>query len=190
MLSLKNSLKKHFTFAFILGCTALLSACVYTAQDGKYAEIAQCLTEKNVKFYGAWWCPHCAEQKKIFGDDMRYITYVECDKNGKNANPQACRDAGVTSYPTWVFPGQENSVGVYQPEELAAKANCSVTTGSEGTTPANSPDATQGDTAAPEGTTGAETTQSTEENREDDTTQPTEGTTEPAPANSETAPVG
>ena len=28
---------------------------------------AQCLTSKGMKMYGAWWCPHCAEQKESFG---------------------------------------------------------------------------------------------------------------------------
>ncbi len=120
-----SSLKKPFVFAaFVVSCVAMLSACQYTVKDGPYAEVAKCLTDKGVKFYGAWWCPHCADQKKILGDDMRYINYVECDKNGKNANPQACADAGVKGYPTWFFPGQENVQGVLQPQELATKANC------------------------------------------------------------------
>jgi len=93
-------------------------------KDGKYAQLAQCLTEKGVKMYGAFWCPHCNDQKKIFGDDWQYIVYIECDERGENANRQACVDAGVGSYPTWVLPGQDPIVGAATPEELAKKVNC------------------------------------------------------------------
>jgi len=103
----------------------VLSACG-EVQDGKYAAIAQCLTSKGVKFYGAYWCSHCAEQKKILGSDMRYINYVECDPGGQNSKRDECVAAGVQSYPSWFFPGQGLSVGVQDPVELAQKANCAV----------------------------------------------------------------
>jgi hypothetical protein len=109
----------------ILSFTAILflSACG-EQQDGQYAEVAQCLAEKEVKFYGAYWCNHCTNQKKMFGNDFKYITSFECDPRGQNANPEACREAGVEAYPTWTFPGQENEVGVRSIEFLAQKANC------------------------------------------------------------------
>jgi glutaredoxin len=97
-----------------------------TSGTGKYTEIAKCLTEKGVKFYGAFWCPHCADQKKILGDDMKYINYVECDPKGENAKAEECQKAGVERYPTWFFPGQGLEVGVHTPEDLAKKANCAV----------------------------------------------------------------
>jgi hypothetical protein len=92
--------------------------------DGQYAALGQCLTEKGVKFYGTFWCKYCKTQKEIFGDDLRYVDYVECDERGENGDPEACLDAGVDSYPTWVFPGQDPIVGVQQPADLAKKANC------------------------------------------------------------------
>jgi hypothetical protein len=103
----------------------VLSGCG-EVKDGKYAEIAKCLTEKGVKFYGAYWCSHCAEQKKLFGDDMRYVNYVECDPRGQNPKRDECVAAGVQSYPTWFFPGQELDVGTKDPVEIAKKANCDV----------------------------------------------------------------
>lgn len=109
------------------GLTAVvlvIAGCAGEPEDGQYAQVAQCLTDKGVKFYGAFWCPHCSDQKRMFGDDIRYITYVECDPRGENADPAACRAAGVTRYPTWGFPGQDNLLGAQQPEALAKKANC------------------------------------------------------------------
>lgn len=104
----------------------ILSACKGEPVDGQYAELAQCLSDKGVKMYGAFWCPHCANQKDMFGDDFRYIDYIECDERGENGDPEACREAGVQSYPTWTFPGQDPLVGEKSPEELAQKANCEV----------------------------------------------------------------
>lgn len=114
------------TLILSIASLVLLAACGGEPQDGQYAEIAQCLTDKNVKMYGAFWCPHCESQKKIFGDDFRYITYVECDPRGENADREACQEAGVERYPTWVFPGQEPVIGEQDPLELAKKANCEV----------------------------------------------------------------
>jgi hypothetical protein len=102
----------------------LLSGCNGEKQDGKYAALAQCLTDKGVKMYGAFWCNHCNNQKKMFGDDFRYITYIECDEGGENADPAACEEAGIEGFPTWTFPGQSSLAGEISPEQLAKKANC------------------------------------------------------------------
>lgn len=122
-------MKKTLAILSLMVAMTVLAACEPnggTAGTGKYTEIAKCLTEKGVKFYGAYWCPHCQDQKKIFGDDMKYINYVECDAKGENAKPEECQKAGVERFPTWFFPGQGNETGVRKPEELAAKANCPV----------------------------------------------------------------
>jgi thiol-disulfide isomerase/thioredoxin len=109
----------------IILSTAVLTACgTDTKVDTKYDALAQCLTEKGVVFYGAYWCPHCLDQKKMFGDSMKYVNYVECDARGENAKPEECQKAGVENYPTWTFPGQEKLKGAHPLEELAKKANC------------------------------------------------------------------
>ncbi len=100
------------------------TACKSEPVDGQYAHVAQCLTEKGVKFYGAYWCGHCANQKEMFGDDFRYIDSYECDARGKDANPEACAEAGIQAYPSWSFPGQGVITGKRPIEELAKKANC------------------------------------------------------------------
>lgn len=121
-------MKKLLTLS--IASVLLLSACGGEPQDGQYAELAQCLTKKDVKMYGAFWCPHCESQKKMFGDDFRYVTYVECDPRGENGDREACLAAGVERYPTWVFPGQEPVIGEQEPAALAKKANCEVPDGS------------------------------------------------------------
>ena len=77
-------------------------------EDPMVRALAEHLTDKGVLFYGASWCPHCQEQKRLFGASARRLPYVECSPAGPNA-PQApsCNIAGVQSYPTWVINGRK-----------------------------------------------------------------------------------
>ena len=71
---------------------------------GEYDDLAMCLSEQGVKMYGAFWCPHCENQKKDFGSSFRHVNYVECGVRGnQRAQTDVCRQAGITSYPTWEF---------------------------------------------------------------------------------------
>ena len=54
--------------------------------------------------YGAEWCSHCKNQKKLFGNSFQYVNYVDCDKNSKE-----CKEAGISGYPTWKVNGQNYS---------------------------------------------------------------------------------
>lgn len=83
-------------------------------------ELASCLTTNGATFYGTEWCPHCKDQKKLFGDAMTQVNYIDCDKN-----TPACQAAWVQWYPTWVFADGSTLVGTQQLEALAAKAGCS-----------------------------------------------------------------
>lgn len=85
--------------------------------------LAQHLTKAKVKMYGAFWCPHCHEQKQLLGKQaFKNIIYVECDPNGKNPQTQACVTAKIQSFPTWEINGKMNP-GVKLPEELAQLTN-------------------------------------------------------------------
>ncbi len=69
--------------------------------------LAEHLTAIGAKFYGAFWCPHCYEQKQLFGQEaIKKINYLECDPNGVNPQTQACVDAEIQSYPTWEIKGE------------------------------------------------------------------------------------
>ncbi len=73
--------------------------------------LARHLTEIGAKEYGAFWCPHCHDQKQLFGKQaFAIIDYVECDPKGKNPRPQLCEQAGIKGFPTWeinktLYPG-------------------------------------------------------------------------------------
>ncbi len=68
--------------------------------------VAEALVASGAKFYGASWCPHCQDQKTLFGAAARRLPYVECSPNGPRA-PQAteCIGADIKGYPTWIING-------------------------------------------------------------------------------------
>ncbi len=87
---------------------------------------AQCLKESGAKFYGAFWCPHCQNQKKLFGSAEQYLPYVECSTPNGQAQLAVCKEAGVESYPTWVFPDGSREVGEVPLARLAEKTSCTL----------------------------------------------------------------
>ncbi|MFM2381700.1 MAG: hypothetical protein RLZZ76_467 [Candidatus Parcubacteria bacterium] len=93
---------------------------------GKYTEFAQCLSDKGAKFYGAFWCPHCAEQKALFGDAVPNLPYVECSTPDKQNQTQVCIDAGIKSYPTWKFADASTLPGLVSLEKLAEVTTCTL----------------------------------------------------------------
>lgn len=68
--------------------------------------LAEHLTRTDAKFYGASWCPHCSDQKELFGPSASRVPYVECSPSGPKA-PQApiCKEKNIESYPTWIING-------------------------------------------------------------------------------------
>jgi glutaredoxin len=89
-------------------------------EDPMVRALAEHLTEAGVLFYGASWCPHCQEQKRLFGASASRLPYIECSLGGPNA-PQsaACRAAGVKTYPTWVINGRATVGEVLSLAQLA-----------------------------------------------------------------------
>lgn len=80
----------------------------------KALDLASELQARGGRFYGAWWCSHCANQKETLGiEAMKSVPYLECDENGKNSRRSECVAAGVKGYPTWqvdgkLFPGEKD----------------------------------------------------------------------------------
>lgn len=95
------------------------------SQPGELDGFASCLGEKGAKFYGAFWCPHCANQKKLFGRSAKKLPYVECGVPGNTSGQQqVCTDAKVTGYPTWVFADDSRLTGEISLATLAEKTAC------------------------------------------------------------------
>ena len=85
---------------------------------------AQCLTSKGVKMYGAWWCPHCADEKESFGYAFQYVTYVECSPPNERKMNDTCKEAGIKNFPTWQFSDGSRVEGTQPLDALAKKTGC------------------------------------------------------------------
>lgn len=88
-----------------------------------YDTFAQCLTDAGAKFYGAYWCPHCQAQKKLFENSTK-LPYIECSTPNGQSQTQVCIDAKITGYPTWDFADGSRADGQQTFEQLAEKTNC------------------------------------------------------------------
>ena len=89
--------------------------------------LAEDLQSLDATFYGAFWCSHCFDQKQALGKQaMARIPYVECSKEGVDAQVTLCKDKKVPGYPTWeingkLYPG-EQALEELQDIVAAAKA--------------------------------------------------------------------
>ncbi len=93
-------------------------------KSGKLDTFASCIKDSGALFYGAFWCPHCQNQKAMFGSSAKLLPYVECSTpDGKSQLP-LCTDAGVTGYPTWLFVDGTRESGEVSLEKLSEKTNC------------------------------------------------------------------
>ena len=121
---------KQIIILTLLAATLLLSACT-TANDldinnadPALLDLATCISDSGANFYGAYWCPHGEEQKDIFGAAQVNLPYTECDAKGTNGDPQACTEAGITSYPTWIFADGTVISGTQTFDTLAGITGC------------------------------------------------------------------
>ena len=89
-----------------------------------YDEFAQCLTDSGVKFYGAFWCSHCANQKSLIGDSMSKINYIECSLPDKSGQTEICIQEDIKTYPTWEFAGGSRVEGVQDLNKLSELSGC------------------------------------------------------------------
>ena len=116
--------------ALIYGGIAALLAVAYYAgwhyKNHKYDAFAQCIATKQAKMYGLYWCPHCIEQKEMFGAAFHYIPYVECAIKGSSELAPQCKVAGVKMFPSWQFGMDPPREGEMSLEALSDKTGCSL----------------------------------------------------------------
>lgn len=99
----------------------------YLSSPGQYDTFARCIKESGAAFYGAFWCPHCQDQKKEFGKSARFLPYVECSTpNGQGQLP-VCTEKGIEGYPTWEFKDGTRKSEVLSVSELSGLTSCPLT---------------------------------------------------------------
>lgn len=112
-------MKKIILLLSIVVMSIILSACS-SNQPNELDNLAQCLTESGAAMYGTEWCPHCQDQKDMFGSSFKLVSYVDCD-----TDKQICVDAGIRGFPTWVI-NKEHFEGAQSLYILAKKSNCTL----------------------------------------------------------------
>jgi uncharacterized membrane protein/glutaredoxin len=76
-------------------------------EDPLASALADHLKQSGVKFYGASWCPHCQEQKKLFGPAAARLPYIECSTGGYGTpETEICKAENIKQYPTWEINGK------------------------------------------------------------------------------------
>lgn len=96
--------------------------------DQELVAFAECLEEQGAIFYGAFWCPHCQAQHRMFGNKgSDALPYTECSTPDGQGQTEACQEAGVESYPTWEFADSSRTTGTQSIEALAEKTSCPIT---------------------------------------------------------------
>lgn len=82
--------------------------------------LADHLAKSDAVMYSAYWCPHCYDQKQLFGKEAfeNHVKKVECAPDGLDGDPQKCVDAKIRAFPTWIIQGKIYE-GVQSLEKLA-----------------------------------------------------------------------
>lgn len=123
--------KEHiFIIALIVLVAGIVVLAMFTSKQAKIdkspelttalGSVAKSLTDSGAKFYGASWCPHCADQKSLFKSTIKQVPYIECSTGGAGSpQTQVCVDAKIQSYPTWEFAGGVRASLVFTPFDLA-----------------------------------------------------------------------
>jgi hypothetical protein len=118
------------TTIVIAAVIVIAFACVYYFAHlrgaTRYDAFAKCLTGKQVKMYGLYWCVHCAEQKEMFGASFQHVTYIECGIKGSKEEETVCKEAGVKNFPTWQFPDGSRKEGAQPLQVLSDKSACTL----------------------------------------------------------------
>lgn len=83
---------------------------VTTASTPQTIALAEHLTSTGAVMYSAYWCPHCHEQKELFGKEATAkLKVVECAPDGRNSQKALCDSKKIEGFPTWEINGKLDS---------------------------------------------------------------------------------
>jgi len=120
-----NPTRKYLGWAGVVVLFAAAYYAGYYYKNHRYDGFAKCLASKQAKMYGLYWCPHCADQKAMFGASFHYVPYVECAiKDVPHELAPECKAAGAKLFPSWQFGTDPPKEGVLSLQELSDKTGC------------------------------------------------------------------
>lgn len=109
---------KNFLIIGVIFALTLAYFLIGGAGTAGYNQFAMCITEKGATMYGTDWCGYCTKQKEMFGDAVKHINFVDCQKN-----QQECKNMKISGYPTWIINGKEYR-GMQQLSTLSDATGC------------------------------------------------------------------
>ena len=96
---------------------------VKSSSDLEKIALAKHLRKKGAIMFSAYWCPHCHDQKEMFGKEaVQELKIIECAKNGKNNRSDLCELKAIEGYPSWEINGEIIS-GVQSLKDLSELSN-------------------------------------------------------------------
>ena len=96
---------------------------ITTVSSKEKVNFAEFLTDNNIVMYSAYWCPHCHDQKQLFGKKaVEKLIIIECAKDGKNNKYKLCQEKGIEGFPSWEINNEIYS-GTMSLNELAKMTN-------------------------------------------------------------------
>lgn len=122
MVSIRIKARHFYLIGAVVAIAALIGVFVFYnglfVPNGKYDNFAKCLTEKGSILYMSKYCPHCKNQKDMFGSSVRFLKMVDCAND-----QQACTNNAITAVPTWIINGQRYTSEM-QLESLSSISGC------------------------------------------------------------------
>jgi len=83
---------------------------VVSASTPATLALADHLTATGAVMYSAYWCPHCHDQKELFGKEATAkLKIVECAPDGRDSQAALCATKNIQGFPTWEIKGQLDS---------------------------------------------------------------------------------
>ena len=83
---------------------------VQAASSPAKIALAEHLTAGGASLYTAYWCPHCHEQKELFGREATAkLRVIECAPDGQNSQKALCDSKKIEGYPSWEINGKLES---------------------------------------------------------------------------------
>ena len=111
---------KEIGFMVILAVIiiGIVAGIIYLKKDiPPEVKMMKCIAA-NSTVYVSNTCGHCATQKEILGENIKYFNLVYCDKK-----PLDCSENGIKFVPTWIIKGKKYE-GTKSLEELKNMTGC------------------------------------------------------------------
>jgi hypothetical protein len=108
--------KKSKKFILIVLILIVLVIIIFPEKNTETPEeIAKCIGEKAT-LYVQLGCPHCRTQEQMFGENLQYLTIVDCYET-----PKEC--SGIKGTPSWKI-NNKIYLGIQSIEKLKELTGC------------------------------------------------------------------